>query len=564
MKKSRSGGEVSSSLQLDRSCSCVTISEKIQVTSVRTLSSEESDELKRSLACQAVEMTEDEYEEEEDEEETDSPEELERREDDIVSQYMYDVGQKQLLTAREERRAAQRIDDARRRYARNALASPVAIRSIVTLLENFQRGTAAFDRTFEVAPSERAKAHEIVLLQLPTQLRTLNAMLDEIEANYTRENRIRRQLRRTATPLEEAALIEERRKLRRRTTSLCRHAALIIEGFRLRMRHIRAAIELMKTLNKNINEILTLKREGYLRRCTPSRRRQRLQELREYRALACESPRRLKNRLAKIWRFEKAYKNACNHLTEHNLRLVVSIAKKYRGRGLPFEELIQEGNVGVMRAVEKFDWRRRLKFSTYATHWICQAISRAISEQGNVIRVPMHMTENRLKLHAIQRNETLTHGRELAVPELAARANMTEKDVELALQAGSPTVSINQSFGESEDATFVDFIPDSSTPRPENLASNTQLSAEIMRALKTLPSREREILTLRYGLNNGYDYTLEEIGRLLKITRERVRQIEAKALAKLRKAARFQRLANYVGDGEAVVADFAEENDDVF
>lgn len=509
-------------------------------------------------------MTEDEYEEEEDEEETDSPEELERREDDIVSQYMYDVGQKQLLTAREERRAAQRIDDARRRYARNALASPVAIRSIVTLLENFQRGTAAFDRTFEVAPSERAKAHEIVLLQLPTQLRTLNAMLDEIEANYTRENRIRRQLRRTATPLEEAALIEERRKLRRRTTSLCRHAALIIEGFRLRMRHIRAAIELMKTLNKNINEILTLKREGYLRRCTPSRRRQRLQELREYRALACESPRRLKNRLAKIWRFEKAYKNACNHLTEHNLRLVVSIAKKYRGRGLPFEELIQEGNVGVMRAVEKFDWRRRLKFSTYATHWICQAISRAISEQGNVIRVPMHMTENRLKLHAIQRNETLTHGRELAVPELAARANMTEKDVELALQAGSPTVSINQSFGESEDATFVDFIPDSSTPRPENLASNTQLSAEIMRALKTLPSREREILTLRYGLNNGYDYTLEEIGRLLKITRERVRQIEAKALAKLRKAARFQRLANYVGDGEAVVADFAEENDDVF
>ena len=266
-----------------------------------------------------------------------------------------------------------------------------------------------------------------------------------------------------------------------------------------------------------------------------------MRELRDY---AGESPKSLKKRLLKIEGYEDQYENACNFLTVSNLRLVVSIAKRYRGRGLNFQELIQEGNLGVMRAVEKFDRRRGFKFSTYATHWIRQAISRALSEHTNPIHIPMHMNDNLAKIRNIQKEESGRTGRELTAYEIAERANMTVKDVELALRAGSALVSLTQPFSETDDGgSIADVVPDSKAPRPEANADKEHLRSVVQSALKSLPYRERQVIILRYGLNDSYDYTLEEIGRLLGVTRERVRQIEAKAIEKLRNCGCFNAIA---------------------
>ncbi len=255
-----------------------------------------------------------------------------------------------------------------------------------------------------------------------------------------------------------------------------------------------------------------------------------------------ESPKSLGRRCRRMQSQYQDYEGVKRQLSGGNLRLVVSIAKKYRNRGLSFLDLIQEGNTGLMRAVDKYEYRRGYKFSTYATWWIRQAITRAIADQARTIRIPVHMIDVLSKLRNVSKRLLQELGREPTTDELAISADLGGDEVRRVLSMGRHPVSLDRPVGESEDSCFGEFIEDGGLPRPDKAAGNELLRQRIEGLLKTLTYREREIIRLRYGLGDGYTYTLEEVGRIFKVTRERVRQIEAKAVKKLQHPVRSQQL----------------------
>jgi RNA polymerase primary sigma factor len=270
------------------------------------------------------------------------------------------------------------------------------------------------------------------------------------------------------------------------------------------------------------------------------------QELAGLKELVLDVPDQLERKLRAMDRVFAHYETAKRTLSSANLRLVVSIAKKYRNRGLSFLDLIQEGNTGLMRAVDKYEYRRGYKFSTYATWWIRQAITRAIADHARTIRIPVHMIETMSRLRTASKMLHQELGREPTIDEIAKEVGLNPQETRRVLNMSKHPISLDRPIGDSDDSYFGDFIEDDAVDSPVMSATQEMLKERIDAILKTLSYREREIIKLRYGIGDGYTYTLEEVGRIFKVTRERVRQVEAKAIRKLQHPVRSRKLEGFL------------------
>jgi RNA polymerase primary sigma factor len=307
------------------------------------------------------------------------------------------------------------------------------------------------------------------------------------------------------------------------------------------MKRMHKIAERMEVLLRQINN---LKRRRNVRAVRDVDTLQK--ELDELVEMTSEFPNEFIARSKEIKRRFDAWTVAKQKLSGGNLRLVVSIAKKYRNRGLSFLDLIQEGNAGLMRGVEKYEYRRGYKFSTYATWWIRQAITRAVADHARTIRIPVHMFQSISTLKAKSEQIRQETGREPSIEELAEAVDLSIEETERIMKTWKHPVSLDTPVGESEDSSFGDFLEDSHHAAPAENAMHKMLKDKIDHVLKSLTYREREIIRLRYGLGDGYSYTLEETGRIFKVTRERIRQIESKALKKLQHTTRATHLQGFV------------------
>ena len=406
------------------------------------------------------------------------------------------------------------------------------MRATVETLKRVYAGDLPFDRTIKVSLTERLTKDQ-VLARMPHNLRTLDRLLAQNRRDFAR-------LLRKSVPARMKAQIRHRFCRRRRK------CIQLAEELSLRTRRVQPQF---KVAEVSLQRMQFIKARLQIIRRDPLARQERARLRRELYELLLrvqESPSSLTRQLERVRRELKVYEQTKRQLSSGNLRLVVSIAKKYRNRGLSFLDLIQEGNTGLMRAVDKYEYRRGFKFSTYATWWIRQAITRAIADQARTIRIPVHMIDVLSRLRKIQKRLLQELRREPTTEELAERAGLSLDEVRRVMDIGRHPVSLDRPVGESEDCAFGEFIEDQSYENPLKCANNSVLRRQIDALLKTLTYREREILRLRYGLGDGYTYTLEEVGRIFRVTRERVRQIEAKAVRKLQNPVRSRHLEGFV------------------
>ncbi|EGF26260.1 sigma-70 family RNA polymerase sigma factor [Rhodopirellula baltica] len=452
--------------------------------------------------------------------------------EDPIRMYLSQMAEIPLLSREEEIALAKKIEITRKQYRRSLLETDYALRATVDTLQKVHSGELPFDRTIKVSLTERLTKEQISQ-RMPHNLRTLNDLIAKNKADFEIL------VRRSASPRLKAEVRKQFLRRRRKCLEL-------VEELSLRSRRVTPLLHQLEKVSGRmtfIRERLADLGNDAMSRDEAADLRQ---ELRELMLVTQESPTSLHNRMAKVRRHFDQYEATKRELSAGNLRLVVSIAKKYRNRGLSFLDLIQEGNTGLMRAVDKYEYRRGFKFSTYATWWIRQAITRAIADQARTIRIPVHMIDVLSKLRQAQKRLTQTLRREPTYEDIAEATDVPIEEVRRVMDIGRHPVSLDRPVGEGEDSSFGEFVQDSETDNPVRIAASGMLRNKIDELLKTLTFREREIIRLRYGLVDGYSYTLEECGRIFKVTRERVRQIEAKAVAKMQSPSRAERLSSYL------------------
>ncbi len=460
-------------------------------------------------------------------------EEGSRKIEDPIRMYLTQMGEIPLLTREEEIALAKKIEITRKRFRRELMESDYAMKSTIDVLSMVHTSDLPFDRTIKVSVTEGLEKTQIQA-RMPHNLRTLENM-------------------RRAYVLEAETLIldhsipnDERRERERKLKARRRKMVILVEELSIRTQRLAPIMKRIEQISQRMTELE--RRLARIRNLTAaaSEKENIQNELRDLMLITLETPQALRERVRRIKARFSEYELAMQDLSGGNLRLVVSIAKKYRNRGLSFLDLIQEGNSGLMRAVDKYEYRRGYKFSTYATWWIRQAITRAIADQARTIRIPVHMIETMSALRRVSKDLLQELGREPTVEETAAAANISVEEARRVLNISRHPVSLDRPVGESEDSYFGDFIEDQSTDSPVSSATQEMLKDKIDYVLKTLTYREREIIKLRYGLGDGYTYTLEEVGRIFKVTRERVRQIEAKAVRKLQHPVRSRQLKGFL------------------
>jgi len=452
---------------------------------------------------------------------------------DPVKIYLSQMGELPQISYAEEKILTEKLENARKTYRRAVLGCAASFGAGIKTLHDVADGLRASSRIFSLDCYGPGKKRRLTK-ELPERIKTLEKLLAQARDVYTRAL--------DAKPRDAKALDA--------TPPRCEEK--IGEG-----------VELFEELNIQVKDIHPLvgKLEAHLTSMEAARRRVRRYErerkdpkkaaqarceYREHEIAALDRPAETRQKLRVIAALLTEYEEIKKEISAKNLRLVVSIAKRYRNMGMPFLDLIQEGNTGLMRALDKYEYSRGFRFSTYATWWIRQAITRAIADQSRTIRIPVHMIETLNRYKRLKRQFHLNEGREPTMEEASGLLDLPTDEIKKILEVFRNPISLDQQVGKADDRFVAEFIEDKGAVCPYMSTNQQMLKERLNEVLEGLPMREREILRLRYGLADGFTYTLEEVGNIFKVTRERVRQIELRAVDKLRHPLRKARLAGFL------------------